>query len=156
MQTVRFDKWVLEVDRPATQAIYSAIPKSGAAECGCSDCLRFDAVRETLFPRPILELFDRLGIDPAKEVEVMSFGPDEDGRDIWNWWLLFVGRIVSGPDAAAERGRLNYEQVTADFMIGFTEDISIPWAGFRGREPLVQVECHHYASTQAATPPDAV
>ena len=156
MQTVEYEKWVLEVDRPATQAIYSDIPESGAVDCGCDDCLRFDEMRSILYPASVLEVLDRLGVDPGKEVEVMSFGPDEDGRDIWNWWLLFVGRIKSGPDAAAQQGCLNYESVTDNFMIGFTEGISIPWAGFRDRAPLVQVECHYYASTQAATSAGAV
>ena len=145
MQTVKFDRWVLEADRSETQAIYADTRASGATECGCADCRRFETVRAELYPRSVLEVLNRLGVDPKKEVEVMNFGPDGEGHDIWSWWLLFIGRIKSGPDAALGRESRDLAPVTNTFRIGFTEDISIPWAGFRDRPYRVQVECYYYA-----------
>ena len=144
METVEFNGWVLEVDRTATEAAYAAVATASTAECGCADCLRFEANRLDLLHPAALALFDQLGIDTAKEVEVMNFGPDHDGRDIWDWLYHFVGRLVAVPDGAESNGVTAFTPLSDDFSFGFTSQVSLVGEPFRERGPLVQAECFFY------------
>ena len=144
MQSVEFRGWTFEVNREATQEAFAAIETGDAVKCGCSDCLRFDAVRLEILPPPVLVLFDQLGIDPAKEVEPTNFGPDGDGRDIRDWLYHFVGRVVGEPVAAESNGQVAFTPLSADFSVGFTEEATLVPAPFQDRGGVVQVECFFY------------
>ena len=155
METVEFGKWILEVDPEATRAAHASIQEGGALGCGCSQCLDFVAIRANLYPPRVLALLERFGVSPDKEVEVMDLGSGEPGEEVWNWWVLLVGRIASGPDVARDGWQRHDFSVTDEFSIGFTEQISLPQDGFHDLPQVVQVE-FLYKTTQKVGSTDAV
>ncbi len=144
MQRVEFNGWVLEVDKTATEDAYAEIEFGGAVGCGCNDCVRFDIIRMELLPPSVLNLFSELRIEPSKEAETASFGPDEEGRDIWSWWYHFVGRIVEVPESAKSEGDASSIALSTDFAIGFVESAFCASESLFSRGSLVQVECFYY------------
>jgi len=144
METVYFNGWVLKVDRLATEAAYASVETPSTVECACPDCLRFEKCRKDLLHADALALFHQLGINALKEAEVMNFGPDHDGRDIWNWLYHFVGYIAATPDETRSEGSTTFTSLSDDFSIGFTSQVSLVAQPFRDCRPLVQAECFFY------------
>lgn len=96
----------------------------------------------------MLDLFDRLGVNPSKEAERHHFdrhhfNREEPGRHFYGGWLHFIGRINAGRDVRASAGdstsRLKLASVTDDLAIGFTEQARRVRKPF-GAESLVQIE----------------
>lgn len=113
-----------------------------------------------LLPSSTLALFEQLGVDSTKEVEVANFGPDDEGRDIWSWWYHFIGRLVSIPDSAEFNGQIAFTPLTVDFSIGFAEQATLVRAPFQDHGSVVQIECFYYESdasrsTKEASAPSA-
>jgi hypothetical protein len=94
-------------DREATQAIYKVVPMGSAAKCGCLDCLHFISVRDELYPREALAIFDALGIDPHKESELYISSGNVTGG-----WYHFAGEVVNCKDY--------FElELTPDYVLAF-------------------------------------
>ena len=143
MQVIEFNGWTFEVDRKATEAVYAAETAS-VDECGCSDCRRFDAARYDLLHPDARALLERLGVDVAKETELVNFGPDSNNRDIWSWLYNFVGRVVAVPEQAEREGDRPFTTLSSDFAIGFTSNVTLVSEAMRERGPVVQAECFYY------------
>lgn len=81
----------LSVDAGRTRAYYAAQPPY---ECPCAGCRNFvQAVRH--LPREAKELFDALGLDPAKPEEVCSYpGAREEAHG--GAWYHICGTILEG------------------------------------------------------------
>ena len=81
----------LSVDAGRTRAYYAAQPPY---ECPCAGCRNFvQAVRH--LPREAKELFDALGLDPAKPEEVCSYpGTREEAHG--GAWYHICGTILEG------------------------------------------------------------
>lgn len=115
MERVRFRGWLLDADPEATRRAFESAAR-GAESCEESVCQNFAAARDLVYPREVLDLFERLGIDRRKEAEtfhVCRVGPKtlrfwrESGErlsdvvlglHLHGGWFHFIGSIVEGPD----------------------------------------------------------
>ena len=146
MEEVQYRKWKFNVDIEATREVYSKIERGSAEECGCQKCLNFVASRKKIYPEEVLILFDRLGVDLKKEVEVCHDGVSENGLHFYSGWFHFVGylenptpKIMVTEYANTLVYVLDLEEVSQEFRIGFTENGGLYWKEFEGK-PLVQIE----------------
>ncbi len=146
MQQVQYQKWKLSVDVEATREAYSKIERGSAEECGCQKCLNFVASRKTIYPEEVSILFDRLGVDFRKEVEVCHDGISEVGLHFYSGWFHCVGylespssKVMLAEYADTQVYELVLEEVSQQFQIGFTENGGLYWTEFEGK-PLVQIE----------------
>jgi hypothetical protein len=146
MKEIKYKRWEFYADVEAAREVYSAIKEGGAEECGCNTCLNFVVWRDKFYPQEVLELFEQLGIDYRKEIEVYHICRTEIGKHFYGGWLHFIGdfksgessRVYTGADATTQFFRLDLEQ-TDSFSIGFTENGGLYWSGFVGKQ-LIQVE----------------
>jgi hypothetical protein len=146
MEQLQYREWKLNVDIEATREVYSNIERGSAEECGCQKCLNFVASRKKMYPEEVLILFDRLGVDFRKEVEVYDDGISETGLHFYSGWFHCVGYLESPSSQVmlAEYSdtlvyELELEEVGQQFRIGFTENGGFYWTEFEGK-PLVQIE----------------
>lgn len=77
---IQIGRWILRPDVERTREAHAALTKSGAAECGCSGCANFEAVRSQILAGPFGAILSELGIDPPWEVEVYEMGRAPSGR----------------------------------------------------------------------------
>ncbi len=140
LESFRFRKWDLEVDRQATRDAYAATEIGWAEYCGCVHCKNFLAARSGVYPPEMLALLDRLGIDPVKELEVVPFQKLDAETYFYAGWFQFVGSIRSGSDywKAAPGGGLTNDPEGTEFLgeafrMGFTSRLTRVPRPFRGR-----------------------
>jgi hypothetical protein len=133
MQTVSFDRWVLEVDAAATAKAYAALPQGQARLCGCTDCKNWIATRDAAFPSEVASLLVSLGIDRSKETELSEYegGQVVEGRNLYWGEYLFVGSRQSGPECytATPDGKgctIELAPVVGSFQLGFSSQLQ--WA----------------------------
>lgn len=147
MQTLEYKEWRLAFDAERTRRAYAKLESGSSEQCGCAYCRNFAAVRSQAYPSEVLDLFDRLGVDPRKEAESYQTHREQSGRHFYGWWLHFVGRIVAGRDvkvpADENTSRLELASLTDDHAIGFTEQIQLAKEPFGGAS-LVQIEFTAY------------
>ncbi len=80
-------------DPEATREAYAGITKPAEEQCGCTYCRNWGIQRQNIYEPELLELFDTLGIDHTKEIEVTHYLREEDGLHYYGCHLLFVGRL---------------------------------------------------------------
>jgi hypothetical protein len=91
---INFLDWSFDVDKLATSQTYAKITKGAAERCGCESCMLYALRRENVFPTEVIELFDNVGIDFAKEVGLYEAARFE-GVIIYGGWFHFVGKILN-------------------------------------------------------------
>jgi hypothetical protein len=137
----KYRNWVLEAERSQTQSLYKNANVWGAESCGCGTCLHFISLRSEIYPNEVRNLFEKLGIDINKEVEVCDFG-DGETEYIFSWWFHFIGDIVEGGDCEvplAEGGfTRELSEIDDVLSIGFTRNISLPFV--KEQQGLIQIE----------------
>jgi hypothetical protein len=147
MKSITFARWEIECDAPVTRDLLSRLQSGAPEKCGCTPCLNFAAAREQVYPVDVIRLFDSLGIALDREAEVYHTHRVAPGRHHYGGWFHFVGRIVSGSDAARQIGTtqagpvwgFDLEKVGVDFELGFTHRIGLLEKPFEG-QPVVQLE----------------
>ena len=145
--TVKYRDWEFEVDRELTRQTYESVSVSGADSCVCNDCKNYVAFRDKVFSDEIKQLFDDLGIDYKKEVEITSFETLSDGLHHIGGWFHFKGRLVSGinykvPIPNNSGFTLDLTKVEDNFSIGFADGNDL--THFADKTGLVQVEFMTY------------
>lgn len=144
--TVKFRDWEFEVDRELTRQTYKNVSVSGADSCVCNDCKNYVAFRDKVFSEEIRRLFDDLGIDYKKEVEIISFETMPDGLHHIGGWFHFKGRIINGKEYIVPHPysghTFDLTSITDTFSIGFAVGSDI--AHFTDKTGLVQVEFMTY------------
>jgi hypothetical protein len=140
---VKYKDWEFEVDIPLTQQAYSNFPFGGADTCSCADCKNYAANRETVFPAEIIQLFNELGIDYRKEIEIWSIQKLENGLHQISGWFHFKGKIISGKDfrmpfAEGIGYSMDLTSITEKFKIGFAPGNSLTF--FDNKKDLIQIE----------------
>jgi hypothetical protein len=143
MKILRFGRWEIESDTEGTRRAYGEVPKGSPEECGCEPCLNFIAARTQIYSGEIVTMFDDLGIDSDREVEIYHMCRLPSGLHYYGGWFHFVGRILSGADAAKQI-RENVWQpdlhISTDrFKFGFSSRVQLVKQPFTGL-PLVQLE----------------
>lgn len=78
-----------------------------AEKCGCADCRNFIAARAALYPPAFHTFLDELGIDPAKEGDLMLQRWSEDGRQgtyygCFHCFGACANAFVSGPGSVED------------------------------------------------------
>ena len=135
---VKYREWEFEIDRNLTQQTYENVLVSGADSCVCNDCKNYTAYRDKVFPDEIRRLFDDLGIDYKKEVEIISFETLPNGLHHIGGWFHFKGRILTGKDCRVDGYTLDFTAVTDNFSIAFHNGTDLTY--FIDKKDLVQVE----------------
>ncbi|MFZ1676849.1 MAG: hypothetical protein WAT91_06230, partial [Saprospiraceae bacterium] len=70
---LKYRIWNFEVDILSTVKTYENLSGGGADTCECYDCKNYVAYRENVYPDEVLQLFNKLGIDYRKDVEVDAY-----------------------------------------------------------------------------------
>ena len=139
---VRFQDWVFEADKALTETTYSNISGSSADTCGCNDCKNYVTYRDKVFPAEIIKLFNDLGIDYRKEVEITSYETLPNGLHHIGGWFHFKGRVLKGKDyrIPLPLGGHTFDltPITDNFSIGFAEGNDLTF--FEDKTGLVQIE----------------
>jgi hypothetical protein len=142
MKIMNIGDWILEVDVERTKDFYQAYHQITEG-CDCLFCKNFVTAVE-LLPKPVLDLFRSLGIDPTKEGEVSEYCENEDGTHLYGGFYHIVGQLISGPECwvkTSEEGShlatINLIEISG-FTFGFTYGISLLPDGFP--EPALQLE----------------
>jgi hypothetical protein len=139
---VNYKEWEFEVDTQLTKETYDEVIQSGADNCECNDCKNYIAFREKIFPNGVQQLFEELGIDYRKEVEITTFETLPNGLHHIGGWFHFKGKILKGKNykVPLPSGGYTFEltPVTEDFSIGFAEGGELTF--FSDKKGLVQVE----------------
>ena len=138
----KYRDWEIEVDKKATQYLYSNFKHSSSESCGCAHCINYIKNIAIVFPVEIQNLFDNLGIDKKKELEVSHMARLNNDLHYYCGWFHFKGNF-KGKDYSIPlqngNGRtLELEPITNEFGIGFTKKICNP--AFEDKTELVQVE----------------
>ncbi len=144
---VKYKDWEFEVDQELTRQTYDNVTLSGADSCICKDCKNYVAYRDKVFSDEIKELFDDLGIDYRKEVEITSFETLPNGLHHIGGWYHFKGRLVSGknyriPQPDNNGYTLDLTKVEDNFSIGFASGNDL--THFTDKTDLVQIEFMTY------------
>lgn len=139
MDQINFGRWRLEYDVQATRQASASIANGAPESCGCLYCRNFIAARDRAYPPEALQLFDRLGIDPAREAEVYQLAKTQPGRHFYGGFFHFVGQIVRGADALSPSGAVELEPMNEWFSLGFTAAVSLIPSGLKDL-PVVQLE----------------
>ena len=147
MIEINFKDWKLLVDKEKTLKEYSQIEISGAESCRCSECQNYIAFRNQVFPKIIKQLFDEIGIDYSKEVEITYWEKLENGLYYIGGWFHFIGKFLEGkrcnePLPHGNGNILSLEKIEDDFSIGFDERKSLTF--FKNYDDLVQLEFSTY------------
>jgi len=89
-----------------------------------------------------MDLFDDLGIDYRKEVEITHYETLGDGLHHIGGWFHFKGKVLTGKDyrVPLEFGGYTFDltPITDNFSIGFAEGSDLTF--FEDKTGLVQVE----------------
>ena len=142
---LQIGRWSLRPDVERTREAHSQLTKSGAAECGCSGCANFEAVRSQILAGPLGTILSQLGIDPPWEVEIYEMGRAPSGLHIYGGWFHIVGVLESGPDAwrpiegHESAATADFDPLSPTLSIGFHSNVALVRPSFQGM-PLVQLE----------------
>src|SRR4051812_22566967 len=109
MERMVFGRWHISYDPDATRGAHNAVALGSSEECGCCHCLNFIETRAHVYPPEVLRLFDRLGIDFRKEVEVYQLARLDSGLQLYGGFFHFVGSIDTGADAIRPEGAVELE-----------------------------------------------
>ena len=94
MKRVKFKDWTLIVDIEATQQLYAKWTEGSAERCGCDNCKNFIANRNNAYPNHIQTLFDSLGIDYTKELDVNYISKNSSHQHFYDGSFYFVGSFI--------------------------------------------------------------
>jgi hypothetical protein len=139
---ITYRNWEIEVDRKLTKKAYSKLKISSSDGCGCAHCPNYSENIEIIFPAEIENLFNALGIDKRKELEISHVTKLKNDLHLYSGWFHFKGKFeeknCSTPLSSGNGRTLNLEQITDNFEIGFTKKIYNTI--FEHKSELVQIE----------------
>ena len=96
-----------------------------------------------IYPANVRDLFEKLGIDLNREVEIYHMARLSSGKHLYGGWFHFVGSILSGSDAAKQVAenlwQPDLEGTDENFSLGFSTRLALVREPFAGL-PLVQLE----------------
>lgn len=136
MEKITFKDWVFLTDKTYNENIYQ---NHNFEHCECLYCENFEAYKENIFPREVLDLFDKLGVDYRKYAEIMYIF-DENGQYHYYGWYHFRGEF-HGVDAKIKIDDDSFQietiSITNECSLGFHYDNSQSF--FPSEDTLVQV-----------------
>ncbi len=96
MEQLKYRCWEIEYNQEANRRIYGKLEIGAGVSCDCSYCRNFALSREEVYPKEVLGLLSKLGIDYRKDAEVWDVPSDEEGIRIIGGWFHCVGNVLSG------------------------------------------------------------
>ena len=143
MQRIEFGKWSALTNPDLTREAYALMEDGGAECCGCELCFNFAASRHLVYSTEVLDLFDRLGVDPLLEADVRHDRCSGPGRHCYTAYFYLVGKLESGPATTCARSATgdapSLEDTGDDVSLGFSADGREAPDAFRGL-PVVCLE----------------
>ena len=142
MEILHIDPWIIKYDKEATLQAYDQIEIGDPERCGCGHCLNFAAARREIYPEKVKKIFEKLGIDYKKEVEVYHLQRIKPGWYYYGGWFHFVGTIVEVVnnlvplDVNGEP--VDYVPINKDFSWYFRSKRDLAHNAFHD-QPLVQI-----------------
>lgn len=137
----KYRDWIIQTDKKVNTEVYSKVEKSSAQECGCDDCLKFESLKEELYPNEVKYLFKKIGIDFKKEAEIWCIPNIEDGTNLYSGFFHFKGNF-EGKNCRTQQTEtghsLDLVNITENFSIGFHLDNSLSF--FDDKYQTVQIE----------------
>jgi hypothetical protein len=95
---VEFLKWVFQSDVISTKSLYSSIERDETQMwCSYDSFNHYQKYRDSVFPKPVLDLLLMLGIDCNKEMNIIDQGAVEANRVWYETWYDYKGEVLSGP-----------------------------------------------------------
>lgn len=122
---VEFDGRRLFCAVEGTRALYAALSGGAAEACGCAPCRNYAAQRGSALPAPLGELCARLGVDPAREVELCRLERLAPGRHLYAVSFPFVGRLLDLATPSARDGLEAHDAGEGDAGMGPAEAGSV-------------------------------
>jgi hypothetical protein len=141
MQLVRFGRWTLRAEPEKTRSAYAGLV-AASERCGCNICKNFQVAREQVFGHEARALLAELGVDFAREIEVVHTHRIARGRHAYEGWFHLFGILESGRDAYVPRGdffAVELEACGETLSLGFTarlRGVSSVWVN----APMVQLD----------------
>lgn len=155
---VKFRDWEFEVDRELTRQTYESVYGNIADSCVCNERKNYIAFRDKVFPDDVHKLFNELGIDYRKEVEMITWEILPNGLHNIEGWFHFKGRVLKGencnvPISGGRGFTIELTRIDDNFLIGFGEgndltffednsglvqivfETNIPWVIYKALEP---------------------
>ena len=132
-EPIQIGRWLIEVDREATQAAY--LNEQPISACRCDYCQNyFAACSAKLAHSPAtVGLFQSLGITPEKEAEVYALYANPERTHVYyGGFYHLVGRIIDTADGP------DYTLIDDRFGVAFTEQNDLLSPGFP--RPALQME----------------
>lgn len=140
MDRVDLAEWTVFYDRKATRAFYKE-HQLITDDCDCAYCRNYSEALGEL-PKKLLDLLDRLGIDPRKEAEVYECMKHDDGRHLYGTSYHFVGTLIldeAYQDSLDDGYRRDGQYILfEDYSIRFNDDVVLVPDGFPS--PVLQLE----------------
>lgn len=132
LQQVRIGKWLIEADVKKSRKFYN----KEIELCNCIYCKNYiRACKHLKFS--VLDLFNKLGIHPAKPAHLSEFPTDEDGIRLYIGGYFLVGRLLEGELCTDS----NFHEINTftveNFIFGFSKDIQFIPEGFPS--PVLQL-----------------
>ena len=122
MKHINFKQWILVVDIEMTQQLYAKRIEGCAEECGCDNCKNFIVNRSNAYPNDIQVLFNSIGIDYTKELEVNYLFKEGSHKHYYEGSFYFAGSFI-GKDCRIQLDKESYtreqQAINDNFKIGF-------------------------------------
>jgi len=147
METIQIGPWIVKYDKEATCQAYSQIEIGATERCKCEPCQNFAAVREKVYPKEAIEIFNKLGIDYKKEVEVSHVWRISPGWHFYSGSFHFVGvieEIIDDLKPVDANGKtIDYVPVNEYFSWYFCPRLYLPADKAFADQSLVQLDFSH-------------
>jgi len=135
VEIITVTDWQLEINRQATQTAYD----NSVEDCFCAYCRNFRKAYHSLHPE-LIDLMNRLGIDPQKPSNITEYVINKDGTHLYCAMYNVVGKILSPlnfEESNLDSGKMLFRDFTEGTTIFFTSDVNFP-GNFP--KPLIQFE----------------
>jgi len=131
-------RWRVRLDAERTDKAYALTPLGGAAACQCAYCRNYLKQRERAFTPRVLEIFQRLGIPPEKDLEVVEYGPADEGRRLYGTWFYVAGTLGSaGGTQSGDGGSAQFEDIGDGMSLRISAETAFVPPHWRGVEILM-------------------
>lgn len=120
--------WRIYYDKNATQKAYDGIDQGCSEECGCDHCQNFIEMRQSVYPKKVLNIFQDMGIDYNKESEVFHLYRTTQGLHDYGGWFLFIGSVecIDSIQKNEDERLTHYVEVGQNFSWSFSNNEDTP------------------------------
>ncbi|PLS17011.1 hypothetical protein CVD28_14340 [Bacillus sp. M6-12] len=137
LETIKIENWLIEVNVDKTLEFY----RKDLNICSCLGCNNFVEACKYI-KTPVLDVFRKLGINPAKPAHLSEFPTMEDGVRQYIGSYHFVGRVFEGEMSTLSNSNETNTFEIENFAFGFSVDLEFVPEDFPS--PVVQLDFDAY------------